>query len=139
VNVKALLARVLPVAAVAMASVTLASGSASAASWEYGPWTDKTKGAKAYFTKKGDHLKICDTKNDKMWAVAWVEVGQGKKARYLFDLPDTKNNGKCHYSDASMGGRFNLPEKKWIQVTVCVSYGNGCASGARTYSIYNDH
>ncbi|GAA2429303.1 hypothetical protein GCM10010191_48360 [Actinomadura vinacea] len=137
-KIKALLARVLPVAAVAMASVTLGSGTASAATWEYGPWNDETKGARAYFTKKGDHLKICDTKSDGRWAIAWVEVGEGSNARYRFDLPDTKNNGKCSYSKASMGGVYNLPEKKWIQVTVCRSVGNGCDNGARTYEIYNN-
>ncbi|WP_021591759.1 hypothetical protein [Actinomadura welshii] len=138
-NVKALLTRVLPVVAVAVVAVTLGSGTASAATWEYGPWRSETKGATAWFTKKGDHLKICDTKSDGHRAMAWVYVGQGKNATYRFDLPDTKNDGKCKYSDASMGGRFNLPEKKWIQIQVCVASSVGCYDGVRTFEIYNDH
>ncbi|NDU71766.1 hypothetical protein GWI34_03875 [Actinomadura sp. DSM 109109] len=137
-NVKALLARVLPVAAVAAAAVTLGSGTASAATWEYGPWKSSTGGATAYFTKHGDHLKICDTKTDGHRAMVWVSVGQGTGATYRFDIPDTKNDGKCTYTDASMGGRFNLPEKKWIRFEVCVASTVGCYDKYRAFEIYNN-
>ncbi|MFG3253660.1 hypothetical protein [Streptomyces sp. NPDC048172] len=134
-KLKRALARLAPVALAAAAASLLTASPASAISWDWGPYYDSSKGVKVYFEEKGDRLKVCDIKSDGKWVMAWVDV-QGGKSIYL---ADTKNDGKCRYSKASDSSYYNLPEKKWIEITPCTSTGNMCDTTGKTRSFYNDH
>ena len=135
-RIKAMLARSLPLAAMALATAMLGTGSASAATdWDWGPYYNSSRGAKVYFEEHGDKFKVCDIKSDGQRALVWVTDSSN---HYLLDLSDSKNDGKCTYSSASMGGIYNLPEKK-LEITACVTVGNGCQFPGETYEIYNDH
>ncbi|MFD4140303.1 hypothetical protein [Streptomyces sp. NPDC058572] len=134
-NVKTVLARSLPVAAMVLASGALTTSPAAALDWDWGPYYSSGRGAKVYFEEHGDQFKVCDIKTDGYRAVVWVTTSSN---RYLMDFSDSKNDGRCSYSKASDGSFYNLPENTWIEITACVTNGNGCQLPGTTYNIYND-
>nr|WP_181412057.1 hypothetical protein [Streptomyces sp. F12] len=120
-------------ATAAVSAAVVAASPAAAVTYGYGPWYDGLKGAKAYFAKTGDHLKVCDIKSD--GEVAQVKVRDETMNAYLYTLKDTYNDGRCHYASAADGGVHNLPEKHWISFTV--QTGNYMFD-SKKFNIYND-
>ncbi|MET7605889.1 hypothetical protein ABZS96_25920 [Streptomyces avermitilis] len=128
-----LVTRIALVAGAAVTAAVVATSPAAAITYGYGPWYDGTRGAKAYFEKTGDHLKICDVKTDGEYA--WVYVYDETADKFRYSASDTKNDGHCHYASAADGGYYNLPEKHWIWFTV---YSGRHQDDGKTFKIYND-
>ncbi len=118
------------VGAVSTAAI-VATSPAAAITYGYGPWYDGLRGAKVYFEKHGDHVKICDIKTD--GERARVVVAALGETRY--ELADTKNDGKCRYASAANGGDYNLPENQWITFRV---YTGFYIFDGKQYQVYND-
>ncbi|MFE7038511.1 hypothetical protein ACFU9X_03390 [Streptomyces atratus] len=130
-----IMGRVSLVGIAALTAGVMASSPAAAISYGYGPWYNPTKGAKAYFEKHGDHIKICDIKTD--GSKALVQVWDTKYDREQARLTDSFNDGKCSYSSAAKGGKYNLPENRWFEFLICIENKSG-GGQCNSYNIYND-
>ncbi|MDX3434388.1 hypothetical protein PV664_36850 [Streptomyces sp. ME01-18a] len=116
------------------AAIVAAPGSAFATdtpgiNWDH-VWT--ATGVKLYVEEHGDIVSVCDTSANGIAASAVVLVEGEAYSRY--QLTTDGGAGTCVTAEAGDGGKFDLPEGKYI----ALSYdGNG---GEEAFAQYlNDH
>jgi hypothetical protein len=98
------------------------------------PWEDS--GAKVEFTEYGDIVKVCDVDEDGYAAYLFV-YDQYLYGRKIYTVR-AAGNGHCTTYRASMGGKYNLPEKK-LGFLICVGTSEATAAYCDSAYWVNDH
>jgi hypothetical protein len=106
------------VTAGSLAAATAITSPTAAVTYDYGPWYNSNRAARAYFEPHGDYITA---QRHQMW------------------LGDTYNDGKCAYSNAGDGGSHNLPEKHAYKMKVYLWTPHFPEDvSAATYQVYNN-
>jgi hypothetical protein len=88
--------------------------------------TDAAPGGKARWIHNGDKLEVCDIESDGWAAQAKIVMTDGE-IPWTTPLQDGGNDGKCKTASYS-----SMPEKKEIELTVCLDKSTTGPSYCRT-------
>lgn len=111
-------------AVVASVAAVIASLGIAAPAYAYDDYVstdDSDPGARLYWTAYGDIVKVCDREADGYAALGkvgiWVDTYEVK----ILYTVRAGGNGTCNEKRASDGGKYNLPENRYIYLSICLS------------------
>nr|WP_202514827.1 MULTISPECIES: hypothetical protein [unclassified Streptomyces] len=97
----------------------------------YNPNSPTGSGVRVYVEEYGDIITVCDSAKDGESATVWVSEDGYIDAGYSMTV--SSGYGTCKTHRASDGGKYNLHEKNYVELTFF-------AKGSDNYAtFYNDH